>query len=445
MIQKLPMTVFWALAAQAIISITRLLTTMTVGGRFAPQNVPEGAMLGSESQLGYYSSAFGVLMIIMALHEGLVTTPMTVFMPKQDRDNEKSFSGSMLLASLIFIVSVVAVSIFGWILGTVFADQISDKYKNVVSVLVVVAALAPFQVLREFARRWMLAKLAVLQSAWLEILFATLFLASLAALVWTANVSAIAAFTVVAIANVVGLIVWWIFYGSEFRIVSQTSKPHLVENFRYGRWVAGENLCSVVTMYFCNWFLLVRINESAAGVFFACFSVMLLANPFLLGVCSLLGARTAQEYTKGGWSALLKTLSQYGAFVVTILIGFSIGLWLLGPELTNLFFGQNFQAYFDANFGGINWITSVLGLAVPFLGISFVLTTALLAVGRPRDSFVSAIVGMVVLVGVNFCFAEPTLLTAAYSFVAATLANTAFRAACLWLAWLGREKVQFSG
>lgn len=438
--RRLPMTIFWALAAQAIISITRLLTTMTVGGRFAPESTVDGAMLGSASELGYYSSAFGVLMIIMGMHEGLVTTPMTVFLPKQRAEKEKTFSGNMLLASMLFIGSVVVLATLAWMLGSAFRSSIPLEYRDVFSVLLVVAALAPFQVLREFSRRWLLANLKVHQSAYLEILFSVLFLTALGILIWTANVSAIAAFIIIAIVNIVALLVWWFCYRSQFELQPETSGAQLSENFRYGRWVAGENLCSVVTMYFCNWFLLFQIGEQSAGVFFACFSIMLLANPFLLGVCSLLGARTAQEFTSGGWSAMLKTLTQYGAFVVSILIGFSVGLWFLGPELTNLFFGQKYQAYFDANFSGVNQVTSILGLAIPFLGCSFVLTTALLAVGRPNDSFISAIVGMLVLLGMNFCFSEPTLVTAAYSFVAATVANTVFRATCLWRAWRMRSK-----
>ena len=85
------MTVFWALVAQGVVSVTRILTTVTVGGRFAPDDAAAGAMLGSPEQLSLYYAAFGVLTVMIAMHEGFVTTPLTVFLPKQGKDRESTF------------------------------------------------------------------------------------------------------------------------------------------------------------------------------------------------------------------------------------------------------------------------------------------------------------------------------------------------------------------
>ena len=85
LIKRVPMTVFWALAAQAAISISRLLTTMTVGGRFAPEEGVDGKLFGSAEQLGYYAVAFGVLMMIVGLHEAFVTTPLSVLCKQKAR------------------------------------------------------------------------------------------------------------------------------------------------------------------------------------------------------------------------------------------------------------------------------------------------------------------------------------------------------------------------
>ena len=95
------MTVFWALLAQAVISITRILTTVTVGGRFAFLAPADTQGVGSPEQLSLYYAAFGVLTVMIAMHEGFVTTPMTVFLPRQL--DLKKFSGLMLLGSLSLI------------------------------------------------------------------------------------------------------------------------------------------------------------------------------------------------------------------------------------------------------------------------------------------------------------------------------------------------------
>ena len=97
------MTMLWALSGQAILSITRFLTSVSVGGRFAPDDRSVSGM-GSPEQLGYYSTAFGVLMLFVAVHEAFVTTPLTVFgQADRSEERQKTLSGSMLVSSLLLI------------------------------------------------------------------------------------------------------------------------------------------------------------------------------------------------------------------------------------------------------------------------------------------------------------------------------------------------------
>ena len=430
------MTVFWALAAQGVVSVTRILTTVTVGGRFAPEETTAGVMLGSPEQLSLYYAAFGVLTVMLAMHEGFVTTPMTIFLPKQGQSNESKFSGHMLLASLSFIgVALCLVSL--WIL---YQYQVGGGMTTALMVIAFVIVLAPLQLLREFSRRWLIANLEVRASAMFEFLFSVLFLSCLATLFYMQQVSAIRAFVGIAVVNLIALVAWWCNFGKGFQVSREGISEQLGENFRYGRWVAAENFFSSITMFYCVWHLNRELGLVSGGVYSACFNVMLLANPFLLGVCSLLGARVAQEFTKGGWNAMLKTLTQYGSFVFVVLIGFAGVLWIFGAEVTNLLFSQKYQAWFDANADGVNRITSVLGLAVPFLGMSFVLSTALLAIRRPNDNFFCAVLSLIVLLAVNLVFG-PSLMVAAISFVAASAANALLRLACVVRAWVIRETV----
>ena len=183
------MTVFWALAAQGVVSVTRILTTVTVGGRFAPDETSSGSLLGSPEQLSLYYAAFGVLTVLIAMHEGFVTTPLTVFLPRQGKERETRFSGHMLLASLGFIgVALCFVAI--WLL---YQYQIGGGMTTALIVIAFVIVLAPLQLLREFSRRWLLANLEVRSSALFEILFSATFLTCLAMLFYFQQVTAIRA------------------------------------------------------------------------------------------------------------------------------------------------------------------------------------------------------------------------------------------------------------
>ncbi len=404
LIRRLPAAVLWALAAQAVLSVTRLLTSMTVGGRFGS---------GSEEQLGYYSSAFGGLMILVCLHEAFVTTPLTMFNQKRKRDDRKAFSGNMLISSFLVIGVIAAIT------GVLIAIQAGFQILKppLGAALIAAAALAPLQLLREFSRRWLLANLQVTASAWMEFLFAACYLVVLGGLVVAANVSAISVFVSIGCVNAFGLAVWWWLYHKDFQFNSQSTSIQITENFRYGRWVAGENLCSTLTMYMSVWVLTFVVDESAAGVFFACFTIVMLANPFLLGITSILAPRAAQEFVRHGWAGLRRTLVQYGVLVAGVLSCFSIFLSFYGDELTDLFFGPKYGDYINHHFGGHNTITATLGLAAPFLGLSFVISNGLLASGRPHESFYSAVAGLLMLVVALFAFSQLSLQTAAISFV----------------------------
>ena len=434
--RRIPMTVFWALAAQGILSLTRLLTSMTVGGRFGS---------GSESQLGYYLSAFGTLMVLVALHEAFVTTPLTVFNQSQSEKQKRIFSGNMLLASLLLI------GLLGVGTGIMIALQSGFQVlkPELGAALIAATALAPFQLLREFSRRWLLANLEVKESAMFEFLFASIYLAVLASLIYFANVSAISVFVAVGCVNLMVLAVWWYYYRSRFRFSVEpelksdeayvSTSSQISKNARWGCWVAGENVCSTVTMYFCIWFLNFVVDEAASGVFSACFTIVLLANPVLLGVSSILFPRAAQEFVNDGWTGLKKVLYVYGGFIFSLLLLFAFVLFFYGDQITEIIFGPRYADYFATRLSGRNTITATLGWAMPCLAISFTVTAGLLAANRPFDSFYSAVIALVVLVVANFSFAEPTLETAAMSFLISIIVGTLARFAFLMRAYFFKQ------
>ncbi|MDA8563212.1 hypothetical protein N9L06_02045 [Mariniblastus sp.] len=425
------MTIFWALTGQALLSVTRFLTTISVGGRFAPGDGSVSGM-GSPEQLGYYSSTFGILMLLIAVHEAFVTTPLTVF-SQSDRSEErqKTLSGSMLTTSLLLIgVLIVCGGIYyAWLMTS------QDFSQAAAAVIVVMLLIAPLQLLREFSRRWLLANLEVRPSAILEFLIAVVFVSALALAVINEKMSATAVFGFIGCVNLLALVGCWAVYRHRFRFQAADIKTTVGRNFRYGRWVAGENVCSTITLYLCIWLLAGYVSEEASGVFFACFTVVLLANPFLLGVCSILAPRSAREFHENGLEGLKLVLVQYIGLILVVLLGFSVFLWFYGEPITNLFFGSQYEDFFDRHLNGKNSITSTLGLALPFLGASFGLTCGLLAINRPQDSFYSSVVGLVAILIANFSFSEISLQSAAVSFLISVIATMASRLCFLILAF----------
>ena len=430
---------FWALCGQAVLSITRFFSKMVVGGRLNPDDgIEQGVGLGSSVELGYYEVAFGLMMLIVALHEAFVTTPLTFFNHKTETrtTDDRKFAGRMLVISAVF--SVLAFICLMVVSSYRYATMAENP--GLALAMLALSVMLPFQLIREFARRWLLANIQVKQSALIEVLFACLFAVCLLLLVLNETITAASVFAITAVANLVCLAGWWIIYRRSFTVSLAGVGKQTAENFGYGKWIAGENVCSVLTIYFSQFFLMAKLGPKGVGVYSACMTLVLLANPFLLGVASLFAPRGAQEFNRNGWSGMLKLLLGYSLFVCSVLIAYSTVLFFYGDTLTTLVFGNEYENYFLLNFGGANTTTFLLSIAMPCLGLSFLLTCCLLAADVPIYSFYAAVVGLIATVLVNYSFAEPTVNTAATSFVVGAVATMLARVVLVW--WAHRQQTK---
>ena len=417
---RLPWAVFWALAAQGILSITRFFSKMVVGGRFGSGEPGYGC----EADLAYYDAAFGIMMLVLALHEALITTPLTFFNHREKKTVEQTFAGKMLYLSLLFsILALIVMAIVTW-----YQYAVIEIGQGFLWAMIALTALVPFQLVKEFSKRWLLANLQVRQSAMLEVGFATSFLLLIGGLIYMAQVNAATVFAITIVANIICLVGWWAYFKDSFSVKLDGVRQQAGDNFKYGKWIAGENICSVAMMFFSQWFLISSVGEVAAGVYSACLTIVFLANPFLLGVSSVFAPSVAREFNQKGWKGMLPVLLSYSAFVSLVLIAFSAALFFLGESLTTFAFGEKYSDYFAAIGDGRNTVTFLLSLAMPCFGLSFLLTCCILAADKPVYCFCAAFVGLVTTIGMNFSFAQPTLHTAAASFVVGAFATMLFRA-----------------
>lgn len=417
---RLPWAVFWGLAAQGILSVTRFFSKMVVGGRFGSGEPG----YGSEADLAYYDAAFGIMMLVLALHEALITTPLTFFNHREKQTGDQSFAGKMLFLSLLFSgTALVAMGLVTW-----YQYAFHEISQGFLWALIGLTMLMPLQLVKEFSKRWLLANLQVRQSAMLEVGFASAFVLLIGGLIYMAQISAATVFAITMVANIICLVGWWSFFNKSFSMKLHGLGQQAVDNFRYGKWIAGENICSVAMMFFSQWFLMATVDEVAAGVYSACLTIVFLANPFLLGISSVFAPSVAREFNQRGWKGMFSVLMSYSAFVSLVLVTFSVALFFLGESLTTFAFGEKYADYFSTIGEGRNTVTFLLSLAMPCFGLSFLLTCCILAADKPIYCFYAAFVGLAATIGMNFCFAQPTLHTAAVSFVVGAFCTMVFRA-----------------
>lgn len=410
--QHLPLLT--VLLDQAVISGTRLVTQMVIGRSAGPE------------QLGLFASAMGVATMMVGLQEAFVTTPYTVFAPGiEGGERQRAFSRGALGTALVLMC--LAVAAWGGVM--IWQGLTAGQSAALRAVLLALLWFAPLQLVREFARRWLLANQQRRPALLLDIAGAALQLVALAGIVVFAAVDARLAFLAATAANGVYLLLWCWHYLGRFRAPSGAGFGQLA--WRYGRWVAAENVCSTLMMYFAVWFLTARLGEAAAGQFSASMTVVLLANPFLLGYASFLGPRAAQVWHQEGTPALVRQIVRATVFVVLVLGILAAGLALGGDWLLTLMFG--------AKFAGQGPLVATLGLGMAGLGASYTLTAGLQTAGRPWVNFLGSLGSALCLVAWCLAFVRESIEPAATGFVVAVLVGVVVRAVAFAHLALGRS------
>lgn len=409
----------YAIIGQGLFSLTRLVTSILIGGRFGAGS----GGTGSEEELGVYLAYFSILLLCVSFLEAFVTTPMTYLLHTKQGIEKKRFSSFLLIVCGLMATAVSAICLAMGLVLRYWHESILPE--TVAAFCFLVAT----QFVREFLVRWVLAQLNSKRYALIEALYFVLYVPCLAAMLYSENLSITMLFICMAVINIIAILVWWCWYRLEF--INPFSSQHSIgvaasksfgetlrEQIAYGRWIAADSICSLCTVYFCNWYLLLKIGASGAGVYGACMTIVMLVNPFLNGVMSVFAPVSAIAFEDGGKSALTNVMLKYGLPLLTIMILFSASLYFLGDWLTIKFFGDRYSDYFATHYGGTNQITFFIGLSMPLTTLAYVLACGVMASGHPKYTFISSAIGFASILILCSSLRSPNLEQCAICFTA---------------------------
>ena len=434
----------YAVIGQGLFSVSRLVTSVVIGGRFGRGELGTG----SEEHLGIYLAYFSIMLLSISVLEAFVTIPMTYLMHTRRGLERKQFSSFLLLVcGMMACVASVGMLGVGCLLQFWYAS-IS------INVLIAFCFFVVTQYVREFLVRWILARLESKQYVVVEMLYFITYVPILVGLLFLQQLTVTNLFIGLTFANLVTIAFWWGYYKNEFvnifnrdHLSEQTTGegavaadgsvgdeaiwnrflPTIKEQIFYGRWIGADSVSYLATVYFCNWYLLLTTGAAGAGVYGACMTVVLLVNPFLNGVMSVLAPVSAVEFQRGGKPALTKTMLKFGIPLTLMIAAFSCFLFFAGNWLTEKFFGDQYAAFFEENYNGVNRITFLIGLSMPFTTLAYVLASGVMAFGKPMYTFLSSAIGLASMVVLCFLLKDPDLEQCAICFTVSVVIMTAAR------------------
>jgi O-antigen/teichoic acid export membrane protein len=307
---------------QVVVSGMRFFTTALIGRVCGP------------GELGVYSLGFTMLMLIAAIQESLILIPYNIFCGRVHSAGGTGYAGALLQQFFVLAGSMALVlaglAHFLPRLGTLAALG---------PVVWVLAGLLPFELLREFGRRINVAHFRMGSALLLDSTVAAIQIGGLLALMFSGRLSAAGAYLVAGFSAAVPALTWLIASRKEFAFRTAHWTSAWLRNWSFGKWVFAAAMTSMVHMYAAYWLLAILSDAAAAGIFAACQTIVLLSNPFFLGMGNYLIRRAAHALDLGGISELRQIVVQATALNGVAMGAFSMLAALFGGWLLRLIYG----------------------------------------------------------------------------------------------------------
>ena len=399
-----------AVLDQAVVSGTSFLTTVLVG-RWC------GA-----GELGVYALGFTLLVAWTCVQESLIALPYTIYRHRPPtRQGDGTDEGAAYAGSVLAHQGLLSALACLMLAATAVVLSSEAAVSGLGTVTWVLAVVTPFALFREFGRRFAFAHLRIGAALVLDLSVAVLQLAGLICLAASGELSAATAYAAVGLACALTGAVWLYRARASFVIRWSDVRPAMRQSWSLGKWLFASQLTLSVQAYFIHWLLAWVVGATATGVYAACMTVVLFANPLFLGISNSLAPKAAKAFSDGGGAELWRVVFQTTWLLGTAMAIFCAAVFLAGEHVLGLL-------YQGGQYAGHGHTVAILALAMLASALGMPASNGLAAMERPRLIFVSGLlpVGLSVLL-VPFLVAEWGVIGAAYGFLAGNVAGSVGR------------------
>jgi len=407
-------------------SLTLLDQVIFSGTNFAI-TVLLGRFAGAES-LGVYALIFAVTIMVLSIHESLVCLPYAIEFRKIPARAARSYAGSTLVQSTVLATVATPILFFAGL--TAWVTPIAGT--SLGSALCIFALTTPLIILRDFARRYSLAHLRPHITVIIDGAVSAAQLSMLAVLALLGWLSAWTALAVLGAGAGAVAIAWLVAARPAFDFRRRRYRRDLQRNWKLGRWVFSSQVCSVFTVYTPHWLIAAMLGTAETGIFVAAVAMVLLTNPFILGVHNLLSPKISQGIAEQGNASVGKVIFESTLFLLAVMAVFLVAVALLGEWFTTSVYGSKFAGY--------NITTFVYALSTLCSSMGMPTDRALWATHHPKVSFVTGLIGLLVtILAVYSTLPIWGIVGGAFGLMVGNLTATLLRWAALFQLGITRE------
>jgi O-antigen/teichoic acid export membrane protein len=285
LLNRIPQKVL-AIADQGVVSGGTFLATVAV------------ARWADAHQLGAYSLGMSGLFTIMGIQEALIALPYMIRRNRPEAEAVGLAGQSLVQSALLSAATAGALVILALFLTAARSDSSLPAF------VCALAWLAPFFLLREFARQFCFAHMQFAQALAMDGSALLLQVSGLALveLVWGLSATSVCITNGLAF-GLVG-VRWFYLQRANFRMPVLRLRQVLKENWSLGRWLLAAQIAASFQASIASWLLAIVDGTEAAGVYAACLAIVALSNPVIIGIANHLMPRTTVILRQEGVAAL---------------------------------------------------------------------------------------------------------------------------------------------
>ena len=320
----------WAKAAltvadQGVVSAANFATSIVIGRACSPD------------EFGLYMLGFTLVLFAVNSQHSLITSPYIVFLPRKSAEERARYSGSILVHQLVLA------AVFMFLLGGA-GGALASGYgpAGLDQVILTLSAVIVFILLKELSRQICFAGLRPLTALALDAGVSTVQVGGLVLLAWSGVLTAQRAFLVAGGGAFLAAGGWFLFHAGMFAPRRAEVWPDLHANWRFAKWIFATNLAYAASTQIYPWLLTVFHGTEATGIYAACAAIVLLSNPFLLGMSNFLGPKAAHTYTAHGTAGMNSVVRKASFFFAVTMGLFCVGCAVAGGKLLVLFYGGKY-------------------------------------------------------------------------------------------------------
>lgn len=358
------------IADQGVVSAANFAATIIVG-RFC-----------SKEELGIYALGFTLVLLAQNTQQSLVTSAYMVFSPKMDRDARHAYTGSMVIHhAVIALLCLVAFSCAALILQRSASPELAP-------LLWTLSLASGAILLKELARQMSFAALRIHIALLLDSIFSIVQVSGMLILALVGVLTGASAYWVLGLAGLLSGLTWLMARGKSFRIEGSRIVPDFQSNWLFSRWIFATNLAFIASNQVYPWLLLTFHGTTANGEFGACYTIVMLTNPFILGVGNFLAPRTVHALTDEGLPAMDRVVRKASLFFLVLLGAFALSMLVLGDWVLYVLFGPNYL--------GLSVTVALLAASQLAFSLNIPLNHGLNALERPDVAFKALLCSLVV-------------------------------------------------